>query len=84
MSDHSLDGSAAGSEILARIEMIGMLSKVLPDARGESETEVGVDVDLADGASGGLTELLLGDTYGVRHLSAVLVDHINKLLGDAG
>ena len=84
MSDHSLDGSAAGSEILTRIEVIGMLSKVLTNARGECEAEVGVDVDLADGASGGLTELLLGNTDGIGHLSAVLVDHINKLLGNAG
>ena len=84
MLDHLTDSGAAGGEILARIEVIGVLPEVLADAGGERKTEVRVDVDLADCHLCGLTELLLGDAYCIGHLAAELVDLVNELLGNAG
>ena len=63
-----------GAEILARIELAGLLGEDLADGGGHRETAVGVDVDLADGALGGLAELFLGDTDRIRQLAAVADD----------
>ena len=35
-------------------------------------------------SSGSLTQLLLGDTHGVGHLAAVLVDHLHVVLRNGG
>ena len=78
------DVCSCGLEVLTRIEMIGMLVEVLTDGAGHSKTQVGVDVDLADGQSGGLTQLLFGNTDSVGHLAAVGVDHSDVLLRNGG
>ena len=57
-----------------------MLNEVLTDACCHAQTEVGVDVDLADCELSCLTELLLRDADSVRHLTAELVDDGNVLL----
>ena len=50
-----------------------------------AETQVGVDVDLADRQlRAASTQLLLGHADGVGHLAAVLVDHLHILLRDGG
>ena len=82
--DHLTDGIAAGCKVLAGIEVLGMHSKVLTDGGGQSEAEVGVDVDLADRASGSLTQLLLGNADGAGHVAAELVDLGNEVLGNGG
>ena len=61
-----------------------MLVEELPDGAGHGQTQVGVDVDLADSALSGLAELLLGDADGIRHLAAVGVDHLHIVLGNGG
>ena len=48
---------------------------------GHGQAQIGVDVDLTHGHGSGLTQLLLGDTHGVGHLAAVLVDHLHVVLG---
>ena len=80
---HLLHVLASGLEILTRIEVTGVLVEVLADGGGHGETAVGVDVDLADCALGGFTELLLGDTYGIGEFATVGVDGVNLVLGDA-
>ena len=55
MSDHVLDSLTSGLQILAGIEVIGMLGKVLTDVAGHCQTNIGVDVDLADGQLCSLT-----------------------------
>ena len=67
------------SEVLAGIELAGLLGEDLADRGGHRETAVGVDVDLADGALGGLAELLFGDTDGVGEFSAVFLDFLDVL-----
>ena len=59
MRDHSLNGGTGGLQVLTRVEIGGMLGKILPDGGGHCEAKVRVDVDLADGAAGSLTELVL-------------------------
>ena len=82
--DHVFHRLTGGLQILARVKVVGMLGKVLADVAGHGQTDIGVDIDLADGKLGSLTELILGDSDSVGHIAAVLVDHLNKLLGNGG
>ena len=79
--DQLLDVGAGGLQILAGVKVVGMLVEVLTDGAGHGQAQIGVDVDLTHGHGSGLTQLLLGDTHGVGHLAAVLVDHLHILLG---
>ena len=60
--------------------MIGMIVQMLADGAGHAQTQIGVDVDLTDGHLGSLTQHFLGDADGIGHGTAVLVDHLDKLL----
>ena len=80
VSNHVLNCLTSGLKVLTGIEVIRMLSEVLTDVTCHSKTDIGVDVDLANSECSCLTELLLRDTNCVRHVSAVLVNHLNKLL----
>ena len=53
---------------------------MLTDISCHRETDIRVDVDLANGHLGCLTELFLRNTDRVRHVAAVLVDHLYELL----
>jgi len=76
--------SRAGAQVLAGVELGGLLGEDLANGSGHGQTRVGVDVDLANGAGGSLAELLFGDTYGVGELTAILVDDVDFFLGYAG
>ena len=82
--DHLLDGGASGLQVLAGVKLLGMIVEELTNRTGHSQTQVGVDVDLADGQAGCLAQLLFGNTDGVGHLAAVGVDHGNIVLGNGG
>ena len=77
---HLLHVLTSGLQVLARIEVIGMLCQILADGSSHSQTRVGVDVDLADSTLSGLAELLLGDTNCIGQLAAILVDGVNLVL----
>ena len=72
------------AEVLAWVEEVWVLSEHPPDGAGHDDTAIRVDVDLADGALGGLSELGLWDTDGIWHVTAVLVDHLDVVLWDGG
>ena len=80
VSYHFLNSLTSRLQVLARIEVIRMLSKVLADCSGHSQTDIRVDVDLANGKLSSLSQLILRNTYCIRHISAVLVDHLNEIL----
>ena len=82
VGDHVLDSLTGGLQVLARIEVIGMLVEVLADVAGHSQTDIGVDIDLADSQLSSLPQLILGDADGVGHLAAVLVDGFHIVLVD--
>ena len=67
-------------QVLTRIEVTRILREMLADRRGHRETRIGVDVDLANRALGGLAELRLRNADCVRKLAAELVDGINFIL----
>ena len=71
---------AGRSEVLPGVELTGLLVEDLADGGGHCKTAVGVDVDLADSALGGLAELLLGDTDSVGKLSTMGIDNVNIFL----
>ena len=70
------------SEVLSWIELTWLLREDLTDSGGHGKAGVRVDVDLAYSALGGLTKLILRDTYSVRKLATVLVDDIDIFLRD--
>ena len=84
MDIHLLHVLTRRGEVLTRIEVAGLLGEVLADGGSHREAGVGVDVDLADGALGGLAELRLGNTDGVGKLTAKLVDRVDLVLGNGG
>ena len=73
---------AGGTQVLAGVELGGFGGEDLADGGGHGQTRVGVDVDLADGALGGLAKLLLGNAHGSLQRTAVLVDRLDFLLGN--
>lgn len=80
MSNHLLNSLASRFQILTRIEMIRMLCEVLADVACHSKTDIGVDIDLTYCKLSCLTKLLFRNTHCVRHIAAVLVNHLNELL----
>ena len=71
---------AGRAEVLAGVELGGFLGEGLADGGGHGQAAVRVDVDLADGALGGLAELLLGDAHGGFQATTIGVDGVNFLL----
>ena len=80
----SLDVLSCRLQILSRIEVLRMLIEVLTDRACHCQTEVRVDVDLADSESCSLSELFFRNTDSVRHISAVLVDDLYEFLRNGG
>ena len=64
---------AGRPQVLAGVELVRFLGEDLADQGRHGQAAVGVDVDLADGALGGLAQLLLGDVHGIGKLAAVLL-----------
>lgn len=75
--DHEVTSRSA---VLTRVELTRFLSEYLTYGCCEGQTRVRVDVDLANSALGCLAELLLRNTYCVRQLATILVDHVNIFL----
>ena len=72
---------ASRAEVFTRVEFGGLFGEDLAHGGGHSQTAVGVDINLAYGALGGLAELLFGDTDGIGELAAVLIDDVHVFLG---
>ena len=70
------------TEILAWIELCGLVSEDLTNSCCHGETRVRVDVDLANCALSGLAELLLRNTYSSLEGTTELVDCVNLVLGN--
>ena len=79
MAYHLLDGGAGGLEVLAGVEVGGILVKILADSAGHRKAQVAVDVDLANGHACGFAEHILRNADRIGHIAAVLVDHFDKL-----
>ena len=80
MRDHVLDSLTGRLEVLTRIKVIGMFGKILPDIARHGETNVGVNVDLADGQLSSFAKLIFRNTDRIGHVAAILVDHLDKFL----
>ncbi len=61
-----------------------MSEEVLTDTSRHSETQVGVDVDLADSGFSSLAELILRNAYSISELAAVVVDDLDILRNNGG
>ena len=48
VGNHVLDSLTSGLQVLTRIEIAGVFYEVLADGSGHSQTQVGVDIDLAN------------------------------------
>ena len=79
---HLLHVLASGLQVLAGIEVAGLLVEVLADGSGHGQTAVAVNVNFADCALAGFAELFFGNTNCVGQLAAVSVDGVNLFLGN--
>ena len=77
---HLLHALAGGLQVLTRVEVVGVLGHVFADGGGHCQAAVAVDVNLADGALGGLAELFLGDADGGLQGATVGVDSVDLIL----
>ena len=84
VSYHVLNSLTSRLQVLARIEVIRMLSHVLTDGSSHSQTDIGVDVDLAYSQLSSLTQLIFRNTDSIRHLTAVGVYDLYELLRNGG
>ena len=48
VGNHVLDSLTSGLQVLTRIEIAGVFYEVLADGSGHSQTQVGIDIDLAN------------------------------------
>lgn len=78
------DVGAAVCAVLARIEMLRMSHEVLADTSRHSETQIGVDVDLADCGFCSLAELIFRDADSIVELATVVVDDLDVLRDNGG
>ena len=83
MPDHPAHGFAARSQIGARIEGFGTLRKQGPDGGGDGQPQIRINIDLANGGSGGAAEQVFGHAGGSRYIPAVRVDGSHGLLRHA-
>ncbi len=79
MTHHVAQRRARFAQILPRVEVIGMLGKVLADHTGERQAQVRVDIDFAHCHGRRLAQHLLGHALGIAQLAAKLVDHLHIL-----
>ena len=57
VTDQLLDVGPGGLQVLPGVELLGMVHKELTDGASHGQAQIGVDVDLAHGALGGLAQL---------------------------
>ena len=74
--NQSLDVIASRSQILTWVEMLRMLSEVLTDTSSESQTQIGVNINLANCAASCLAELILWNTNSISQVAAILIDNL--------
>ena len=63
MPDHLAHGFAARGQIGARIEGFGALRKQGPDGGGDGQPQIRINIDLANGGSGEVSNWLAEDEY---------------------
>ena len=73
---------ASRTQVLAGVELGGLLNHHLAHGSGHSQTAVRVDVDLANGALSSLAQLILGNTDSILQGTTELVDDLYILLGN--
>ena len=82
VANHFLDGGSCRLEVLARIEIRGMLRKMLADCSSHSQAKVRIDIDFADGHAGSFAQHIFRNAQGAIHLAAIFIDLLYKLRDD--
>src|SRR5215207_1590258 len=81
--DYLLHGGAGRLEVVARVELAGVLGEGLADRAGGGQPEVGVDIDLPHAVLYPLLDLMHRHAPRRPDLTAVPVDEVDELLRDA-
>ena len=79
MLNQFLDVGTAISNVLTRVKVFRMSHEVLTDTSRKSQTQVRVDVDLANCGFSSLAELIFRNTNSIVQFAAVSVDDLNVL-----
>ena len=67
------DGGPGRLQVLPGIKLLRMILEKFTNRACHGQTQIGVDVDLADSQRGCLSELLFWDAYSIGHFPAILV-----------
>ena len=82
VGNHAFDSVSCGGQILSGVKVRRIFHKVLADSRGHGDADVGIDIDFANRHRRRFAQHILGNTDGVGHLAAVLVDGFHIVLVD--
>lgn len=82
VTNELLNVFACRLQVLTWVKVIGVLSEVFANCTCHGKTEVRVDVDLADRHSSSLAKHLFRNAYGIRHCTAVSINHLDILLNN--
>ena len=82
--NHRLNFLACNGKIRSGVEYGGIVAHYAADTCGESKTDIGVDVDLADCHGSCLAELFFRNTNCVGEVTAEGVDFLNVFLRNGG
>ena len=80
VADELLDFLSGGAEVLARIELLRSFREDLADAGGQSQAQIGVDIDL--GATGAASDfdIAFGNTLSTGQCATVLINFLHQML----
>ena len=84
MDDHILDSLASLAQILSGVESGWIVHERAADGGGHGKSDIGVDIDLADGKLCRAAKLCLGNTDSVGHFAAESVDLADEFLRHGG
>ena len=82
--NHLLNLSASNGEVSSGVKYGGLVCHHAADTCGHSETDIGVDIDLANCHACSLAKLFFRNTNSIRQSAAEFVDFLNIFLGYGG
>ena len=73
VGNHVLDSLTSGLQVLTRIEIAGVFYEVLADGSGHSQTQVGVDINLANAEFAGAQQHIFRNALSAVQFATVFI-----------
>ena len=84
VSNHILDSLTSRLQILTRIEIAGVFYEMLANGSSHSQTQVGVDINLAHAKFAGTQQHIFGHALSAIQLATIFVAFFNKGRNNGG